>query len=113
MVKGTGLSVANGGTGQITYSNGQLLIGNSSNTLTKTTLTQGANISITNGDGSITIAGNYSVGDGGLTQKNFKSALKTKLDNISDNDVIDWTSSRVRERYILQIMQILWVLDLY
>ena len=59
---GTGLSVANGGTGQITYSNGQLLIGNSSNTLTKTTLTQGANISITNGDGSITIAGNYSVG---------------------------------------------------
>jgi hypothetical protein len=49
--------VANGGTGQITYTDGQLLIGNSSgNTLTKSTLTAGSNITITNGNGSITIA---------------------------------------------------------
>jgi len=47
-----------GGTGQTTYTDGQLLIGNSSgNTLTKSTLTAGAGISITNGAGSITIAG--------------------------------------------------------
>jgi hypothetical protein len=51
------LSTANGGTGQTTYTNGQLLIGNtSSNTLTKATLTAGNGISITNGAGSITIA---------------------------------------------------------
>lgn len=55
-VTGT-LSVANGGTGQTTYTNGQLLIGNTTgNTLTKATLTAGTGTSITNGSGSITIA---------------------------------------------------------
>lgn len=55
-VSGT-LPVANGGTGQTTYTNGQLLIGNTTgNTLTKATLTQGTGITITNGTGSITIA---------------------------------------------------------
>jgi hypothetical protein len=55
-VTGT-LPVANGGTGQITYTDGQLLIGNSTgNTLAKATLTAGSGISITNGSGSITIA---------------------------------------------------------
>lgn len=55
-VTGT-LPVANGGTGQTTYTNGQLLIGNSTgNTLTKATLTAGTGISVTNGTGSITIA---------------------------------------------------------
>lgn len=49
--------VANGGTGQTTYTDGQLLIGNSTgNTLTKATLTAGAGVTITNGPGSITIA---------------------------------------------------------
>ena len=51
------LDVDNGGTGQTSYTNGQLLIGNSTgNTLTKATLTAGSGISITNGAGSITIA---------------------------------------------------------
>ena len=55
-VTGT-LPVANGGTGQTSYTDGQLLIGNSTgNTLTKTTLTAGSNITITNGSGAITIA---------------------------------------------------------
>lgn len=55
-VTGT-LPVANGGNGQTTYTNGQLLIGNTTgNTLAKATLTAGANISITNGTGSITLA---------------------------------------------------------
>lgn len=49
------LNVASGGTGQSTYTDGQLLIGNSTgNTLTKTTLTAGTGITITNGAGSIT-----------------------------------------------------------
>lgn len=51
------LAVANGGTGQTTYTDGQLLIGNTTGgTLAKATLTQGTGISITNGAGSITIA---------------------------------------------------------
>jgi len=51
------LAVANGGTGQSSYTNGQLLIGNTTgNTLTKATLTAGTGITITNGTGSITIA---------------------------------------------------------
>ena len=54
-VSGT-LPVANGGTGQTSYTDGQLLIGNSTgNTLAKTTLTAGTNVSITNGPGTITI----------------------------------------------------------
>jgi hypothetical protein len=51
------LPVANGGTGQASYTNGQLLIGNTTgNTLAKSTLTAGSGITITNGAGSITIA---------------------------------------------------------
>ena len=63
-VTGT-LAVANGGTGQTTYTDGQLLIGNSTgNTLTKATLTAGTNITITNAAGAITIAAS---GGGGST----------------------------------------------
>lgn len=51
------LAVANGGTGQTTYTDGQLLIGNSSgNTLAKATLIAGDGITITNGSGTITVA---------------------------------------------------------
>ena len=51
------VTVAKGGTGQTTFTNGQLLIGNTTgNTLTKSTLTAGSNVTITNGTGSITIA---------------------------------------------------------
>ena len=58
------LAVANGGTGQTSYTDGQLLIGNTTgNTLAKATLTQGTGITITNGAGSITIAA--SGGSGG------------------------------------------------
>jgi hypothetical protein len=57
------LAVANGGTGQTSYTDGQLLIGNTTgNTLTKATLTPGSGVSITNGGGSITIS---ATGSGG------------------------------------------------
>ena len=49
------LPVNKGGTGNTTYTNGQLLIGNASGGLTKATLTAGTGVTITNGDGSITI----------------------------------------------------------
>ena len=59
-IVGSGLgviAVINGGTGQTTYTNGQLLIGNSTgNTLSKNTLTPGAGIGVTNGPGLISIA---------------------------------------------------------
>ena len=55
--EGTTVAVDQGGTGQTSYTNGQLLIGNTTgNTLTKATLTAGANITITEGAGSISIA---------------------------------------------------------
>jgi len=48
----------------------------------------GSNVTITESGGNVTIASTdtnttYSVGDGGLTQKNFTSTLKTKLDGIA------------------------------
>lgn len=51
------IAVSKGGTGQTSYSNGELLIGNgSSGSLAKATLTAGSNITITNSAGGITIA---------------------------------------------------------
>lgn len=61
-VTGT-VAVANGGTGQTSYTDGQLLIGNTlTGGLTKATLTAGANVTITNGNGTITIASSASGG---------------------------------------------------
>ena len=58
IVSGT-LPVARGGSGQTSYTNGELLIGNTTgNTLDKATLTAGSGISITNGNGSIEISSN-------------------------------------------------------
>jgi hypothetical protein len=63
-VTGT-VAVGNGGTGQTSYTDGQLLIGNTTgNTLTKATLTAGAGISVTNGSGSITIASSGQISGG-------------------------------------------------
>jgi hypothetical protein len=57
------LAVSSGGTGQTSYTDGELLIGNSTgNTLAKSTLTAGTGITITNGSGSITIAASSSGG---------------------------------------------------
>jgi hypothetical protein len=52
------LEVDNGGTGQTTYTNGELLIGNTTgNTLTKATLTgTTSQVDVTNGTGSITLS---------------------------------------------------------
>lgn len=68
-VAGT-LPVINGGTGQTSFTNGQLLIGNTTgNTLTAATLTAGSGIAITNGTGSITITS-----QGALTERTLTTA---------------------------------------
>lgn len=65
----TTVAVALGGTGQSTYTDGQLLIGNTAGGLAKATLTAGSNVTITNGNGTISIASTdtnttYTAGDG-------------------------------------------------
>ena len=59
----TDLAVADGGTGQGSYTNGQILVGNTTgNTLAKATITAGTGISVTNGASSITIANTLAAG---------------------------------------------------
>jgi hypothetical protein len=70
--QGSVIDTAYGGTGQSTYSNGQILIGNGIGGLTKNTLTAGDNITITNGNGSITIA-----------------SLNTEYSAISNAEIVD------------------------
>jgi hypothetical protein len=86
-VTGT-LPVGNGGTGQSSYTDGQLLIGNSSgSTLTKATLTAGSGVTITNGNGSISIAasaGSTSLTTATCTNTCTASADLTFLDGTSN-----------------------------
>jgi len=64
------LGVIGGGTGQSSYTDGQLLIGNSTgNTLTKANLTGTSNqITVTNGSGSITLATPQNIGTSSSVQ---------------------------------------------
>lgn len=64
------LGVAQGGTGQTSYVNGELLIGNTTgNTLAKATLTGTSNqITVTNGAGSITLSTPQSIGTASSVQ---------------------------------------------
>lgn len=60
--QGTTVATGYGGTGQTTYTDGQLLIGKTDGTLAKATLTASTGVTITNGNGSITIS---ATGSGG------------------------------------------------
>ena len=87
-VAGT-LAVANGGTGQTSYTDGQLLVGNSTgNTLTKATITAGAGVSVTNGSGTITIAAT------GTADTEWEEALAGKLTGTLSSGTTAMTANR-------------------
>ena len=92
----TTIAVDKGGTGQTTYTNGQLLIGNTTgNTLAKATLTQGTGMSITNGTGTITlaVADNYllNTGDVGTGVYDFGGATSFEVPNGAGGTTVDAT----------------------
>lgn len=73
------IAVASGGTGQTSYTNGQLLIGNTTgNTLTKATLTAGSGIAITNGTGSISLAAS------GIDDSNISATAEIAVSKLAD-----------------------------
>lgn len=81
------LPVSMGGTGQTSYTDGQLLIGNTATGgLSKATLTAGSNITITNGNGTITIA---STGGGGgvTTVGTFSASSQTNGASIAGSTI--------------------------
>jgi len=82
------LNVASGGTGQSTYTNGQLLIGNTSgNTLGKATLTAGSGIAITNGAASVTIASDKAYGSFYDTTTQTAAALTSTAITFNSTDL--------------------------
>lgn len=108
---GTAVAVNKGGTGQTSYTNGQLLIGNTtSGGLDKATLTAGTGITITNGAGSITINSTAS-GGGSKTYAKF-SALDgnppasnyATFDTRNSVPVLDFDDSTEESTVFLSIM---------
>ena len=95
--QGTAVGTAYGGTGQTTYTDGQLLIGNSTgNTLAKATITAGSGISVTNGSGAITIAATG--GSGSVTTGTYAIGVTKQI------DVPIPTGTRTNVGYFAQIM---------
>jgi hypothetical protein len=90
------LNVNKGGTGQTEYFNGELLIGNTTgNTLTKSTLTAGTGIGISNGTGTITISntGVTSVGGTGTVSGLTLSGTVTTTGNLTLGGTLSVTPS--------------------
>jgi hypothetical protein len=90
--QGTAIGTAYGGTGQTTYSNGQLLIGKTDGTLAKATLTASTGVTITNADGSITIS---ATGSGGtVTSVTATSPLASTGGATPDISIQDGTTAQ-------------------
>ena len=83
-----------GGTGETSYDNGKLLIGNNSGGLTSSTLSPGDGITITNGNGSITISADASEFIGLTdTPSSFSSQAKKILQVNSSNNGLEFTNT--------------------
>jgi len=89
---GTTVATSYGGTGQTTYTDGQLLIGKTDGTLAKATITAGTGVTVTNGDGSITIA---ATGSGGtVTWVTATSPLASSGGTTPDISIQDGTTAQ-------------------
>lgn len=106
------LGVTNGGTGQTTYTDGQLLIGNTTgNTLTKATLTQGAGLTITNGSGSITAALNVANANTWTATQTFSgstSVLASSVKNIVEPATVSATAATGTINYDVTTQSVLY-----
>jgi len=90
----TPVTEAHGGTNQTTYTDGQLLIGNSSgNGLSKATITAGSGISITNGHGSITVAATGGGAGGGFALDAVTTGTSHTVTLASPQTITYWTSA--------------------
>jgi hypothetical protein len=90
--QGTTVATGYGGTGQTTYTDGQLLIGKTDGTLAKTTLTASTGVTITNGDGTITIS---ATGSGGtVTGVTATSPLASTGGTTPDISIQDGTTTQ-------------------
>ena len=96
--QGSTIATAYGGTGQTTYTNGQLLIGNSTgSTLSKATLTAGTGISVTNGSGAITLAINSTTAIADITTAATAGSLPTADGSVTIADAAAPTVSELLE----------------
>jgi len=90
--QGSTIATGYGGTGQTTYSSGQLLIGKADGTLAKATLTASTGVTITNGDGTITIS---ATGSGGtVTAVTASSPLASSGGTAPNITIQDGTTSQ-------------------
>jgi hypothetical protein len=90
--EGTTVATDHGGTGQTSYTNGQLLIGKTDGTLAKATLTASTGVTITNADGSITIS---ATGTGGtVTGVTATSPLASTGGTTPDISIQDGTTTQ-------------------
>jgi len=88
----TTVATGQGGTGQTTYTDGELLIGKTDGTLAKATLTASTGVTITNGDGSITIS---ATGTGGtVTDVTATSPLASTGGTTPDISIQDGTTAQ-------------------
>jgi len=95
---GDTIAVADGGTGQTTYTDGQLLIGNSTgNTLAKATLTAGTGISVTNGSGTITLAIDSDTAIADITTTATTGTLLTAVGSVTIADAASPTNAELLE----------------
>ncbi len=108
----TPLSVAQGGTGQSTFTNGQLLIGNTTgNTLTKASLTAGSGMSVTAGTGSITLALDYTAASPWTGKQTFtgsSSVLAAKLVNALETATISAIAATGTINYDITTQSVLY-----
>ena len=110
------LPTLSGGTGQSSYTNGQILIGKSSdNSLSKATLTAGSGITITNGDGSITLSASSSAGEfiskdvtqansfvvGDVVRLSGSTYIKSQADQESNSEVYGLVSAATGSDFTL------------